>query len=84
MKGNKMVNYLNNIDERFQSKILRGNQVRREEFNPKLKDHLKSYQNFLKTGNWGEVQFFCEFPYVTVPETVSRKFACHTLAKMVG
>lgn len=79
-----MVMFLMNTDDRFQSQILRANLIRREEFNPKNKEHLKSYQNFLKTGNWGAVQFHCEFPYVTVPETVSRKFANYTLSKVLG
>ena len=79
-----MTQFLNTADERFQSRILKSAQVRREEFNPKNKEHLKSYQKFLKTGNWGDVQFHCEFPYVTVPETVSRKFANYTLQKIIG
>jgi len=76
--------FLMNSDERFQSQILRAAMVRREEFDPKNKEHLKSYQKFLKSGNWGDVQFYCEFPYVTVPETVSRKFANHSLSKLLG
>lgn len=49
--------------------------VRREMFDPLNKEHLTSYKNFLITGNWGVVQFFCESPYITVPETVHVKFA---------
>ena len=79
-----MTQYLSNPDERFQSRILSAAQVKRAEFNPKNKDHLRSYRQFLESGNWGDVLFFCEFPYVTVPETVSKKFAKYTLSKVLG
>ncbi len=71
------------LETRLQSRILRENQVRREFFDPTNHEHLESYQTFLKTGNWGKVQFHEEFPYVTVPETVSRKFALHTLSQIL-
>ena len=79
-----MVTFLNNADERLMSRILRDNRVRREEFDPTNKEHLNSYLTYLKTGNWGSVQFFCEFPYVTVPETVLRKYAIYTLERQLG
>lgn len=49
--------------------------VRREEFDPCNIEHMESYKNFLVTGNWTKVQFFCEYPCKTVPETVHKKFA---------
>jgi len=48
--------------------------VRRETFDPKDKDHLKSLSNFVHTGNWGEIQFHVEQPFTTVPATVMDKF----------
>lgn len=72
------------LETRLHSRILGENRVRREIFDPTNRDHMESYQNFLKTGNWGKVQFYEEFPYVTVPETVSRKFAMHALAEKLG
>jgi len=48
--------------------------VRRETFNPKNKDHLKSLSKFVHTGNWGEIQFHVEQPFTNVPATVMDKF----------
>lgn len=79
-----MVTFLNSADERLQSRILREARVRREEFDPENQEHLKSYNSFLSTGNWRNVYFFCEFPYVTVPETVSRKFAQFMLSEKLA
>lgn len=56
----------------------------REVFDPKNRAHLESYEIFLKTGNWGEVKFHIEYPYVSVVETVMRKFALHVIAHMLG
>lgn len=75
---------LMDVSERLNSRILRDNRVRREEFDPNNLEHLESYYKFLTTGNWGEVQFYCEFPYVTVPETVLRKFAITQLETLLG
>ena len=62
------------------SRILSKPQVRRETFDPKNKEHRDSLKKFIETGNWGEVQFFAEYPYVTVPETVFRKFSLAMLS----
>ena len=71
-----------NENEHYMSNVLfRKPPVRRELFDPENLEHLRSYESFLKTGRWGEVHFFCEHPHVTVPETVSRKFALHEIAK---
>lgn len=58
--------------------------IKREAFNPENTEHLQSYESFLKFGKWGGVQFYCEYPYATVPETVSRKFALHELSKRLS
>jgi hypothetical protein len=71
--------YFIETEDRLMSKILKGNQVKRENFNPKNKAHLESFKKFLSTGNWGKIQFYVEAPYVTVPETVLRKFCMHQL-----
>ena len=57
------------------STVLRKVQSRREMFNPENADHLKSLANFVKTGEWGTVSFFCETPFSDVPMTVLMKFA---------
>lgn len=46
-------------------------------FDPSLQSHLDSFDQFLKTGNWGEIHFFCESPYSDVPMTVLMKFAMY-------
>jgi hypothetical protein len=56
--------------------------VPRTTFDPKNKEHRASLKKFLDTGSWGSIQFFPEEPYVTVPETVLRKFALHNLQKV--
>ena len=63
------------------SKILRSAQLARQEFDPKNKKHRNSFKKYLETGSWGEIQFFAEAPYVTVPETVFRKYCAWSLAK---
>jgi hypothetical protein len=66
---------------RLQSHILRENMVRREIFDPANLEHQRSLRTFIQTGNWGTVQFFAEQPYVTVPETVMRKYILWTMGK---
>lgn len=51
--------------------------VERQLFDPTNPDHLESLDTYLRTGNWGEVQFFAELPYVEVPITVLMKFAMY-------
>lgn len=51
----------------------------REFFDPKNKAHVKSMTVFLQTGKWGEIQFICEPPFISVPEYVFRKYLCHKL-----
>lgn len=70
-----MPNFVDVTNDAVSSRVLRGSQVRREPFNPTDREHLTSLQHYLETGNWGDVQFFAEYPQVSVPETVLRKFA---------
>lgn len=57
------------------STALRQASFNRTFFDPKNGDHIRSLHKFLETGNWGNVQFYCEAPYTDVPMTVLRKFA---------
>lgn len=51
----------------------------RQYFDPMNVQHLESLQHFIRTGNWGDVQFFREFPFSDVPMTVLMKYAGHLL-----
>jgi hypothetical protein len=70
-----LIDYDTSTDFLGMSNILREARIPRECFDPKNTAHLKSLKMFLDTGNWGEIQFYAEAPYVTVPETVLRKVA---------
>ena len=61
------------------SAVLKRSAPRREFFDPKNKAHVKSMMVFLETGKWGEIQFICEPPFISVPEYVFRKYLCHKL-----
>ena len=63
------------------SPILKKSLVTREFFDPKNKKHRESFKKFLTTGGWGDIHFFPELPFVTVPETVMRKFCLFNLEK---
>ncbi len=56
----------------------------RVHFDPKNMTHLQSYQTFLNTGSWGDIVFHMEFPYDSVIETVTRKFANHVLEHVLS
>lgn len=56
---------------------LRKSFVEREFFDPTNEKHLASLDVFLKTGNWGNVQFYPELPFIEVPITVMTKYALH-------
>jgi hypothetical protein len=61
------------------SSVLRRTFVQREEFDPTNPKHIESLSAFVRTGNWGDVQFYSELPYIEAPMTVLMKFAQHTL-----
>ena len=77
-----MPDFVSVNDSRIQTRILKGDLIKRETFNPSSKSHRESLHNYLTTGNWGSVQFFAEAPYVTVPETVLRKMAEAAIKKL--
>lgn len=74
-----MPDFADSYDSLSKSIVLRHSGVRREFFDPANKDHTDSLATFIKTGNWGKVQFFCEYPFSDVPMTVLIKFAGHHL-----
>ena len=59
------------------SSVLRKASVNRVSFDPQNEVHLESLQVFLRTGNWGAVQFYCEQPFTDVPMTVLMKYAMY-------
>lgn len=59
--------------------LKQANLVNRVNFDPTNAAHLESFKTFLRTGTWGELQFYPEIPYIEVPMTVMMKFALHTL-----
>ena len=56
------------------SHVLRQSQAKREYFDPSNQAHLDSMDVFLRTGNWGAVQFYPELPFIEVPATVLAKY----------
>jgi hypothetical protein len=77
-----MPDFMTFPDARLQSRILKDHHIRRENFDPAKREHRESLDEFLKTGNWGKIQFFVEMPYATVPETVLRKMAAAGIKRM--
>ena len=72
-----MPDFLDHPDCLNLSTTLRKTAVNRTFFDPSLQSHLDSFDVFLRTGNWGDVQFYCEHPYTDVPMTVLMKFAMY-------
>ncbi len=62
---------------------LYGPTISRVAFDPSNREHLESARSFLKEGRWGNVQFLCEEPYRTVPETVIRKLTLNSIDKLL-
>ena len=62
------------------SQILRRHRlVNRQFFDPTNEEHVDSLKVFLRTGNWGDIQFHDELPYIDVPMTVMMKYMRHQL-----
>ncbi len=74
-----MPDFADSYDSLSKSTVLRHSGVRREFFDPTNQLHLDSLAHFIRTGNWGQVQFFCEYPFSDVPMTVLMKFAGNSL-----
>lgn len=70
-----MPDFADSYDFLNRSTILRRAAINRQNFDPTNEQHLASLKLFIQTGNWGDVQFFCEFPFSDVPMTVLMKFA---------
>ena len=54
--------------------------VNRTIFDPTNPEHVESFKTFLRTGNWGDVQFYPEIPFIEVPMTVMTKYCRHVLS----
>ncbi len=74
-----MPDFADTNDFLSKSTILRRASVNRQHFDPTDPEHLESLKTFIETGNWGKVQFFCEYPFTDVPMTVLVKFAGRAL-----
>ena len=61
------------------SQVLLRAKINRVLFDPANPAHLKSFESFLRTGNWGEIQFIAEPPYTDVPMYVLMTFAKYKL-----
>jgi hypothetical protein len=73
-------NILNHLTlKTIMSNILRRAFVTRQEFDPTNIEHIASLKCFVSTGNWGEMQFFAELPFIEVPTTVLMKYVQHQL-----
>lgn len=62
------------------SVLNRAQLINRQIFNPADESHVNSLKEYLRTGNWGDVQFYAELPFVEVPITVITKYAQHQLS----
>lgn len=51
----------------------------RAHFDPTNEKHLESLRTYIRTGRWGDQQFFNECPFTDVPMTVLMKYASHVL-----
>lgn len=74
-----MPDFVENSDFLNNSTILRRAGANRQYFDPRNQEHIESLKSFIQTGNWGTVQFYCEFPFTDVPMTVLMKHAGHLL-----
>lgn len=59
--------------------ILKRAFVLRTYFDPENQNHIESFKVFIRTGNWGNIQFHPELPFNEVPMTVLMKFASNDL-----
>lgn len=63
--------------------LRRARLVNREIFDPTNEAHIESFKIFLRTGNWGDIQFYPEVPYTEAPATVMAKYSRHVLGVTV-
>lgn len=57
----------------------RAHLINRQIFDPANQQHIDSLRHYLRTGNWGDIQFYEEVPFVEVPATVLTKYAEYML-----
>lgn len=74
-----MPDFVESHDFLNNSTILRRASVNRQHFDPANAEHIESLKAFIRTGNWGTVQFYCEFPFTDVPMTVLMKYTSYLL-----
>lgn len=74
-----MPDFADSNDFLSKSTILRRAGVNRQFFDPTDVKHIESLRSFIRTGNWGKVQFYCEFPFTDVPMTVLMKYTGYLL-----
>lgn len=69
-----MVNTISKIKQNFPKR----------EFNANNKDDLRVYKRFLETGSWGPetCPFELEWPWLNIPDMLSRKIAEAAVAKV--
>lgn len=73
-----MPDFMETSDFLNNSTVLRKHMINRQVFDPQNPEHLQSLDQFIRTGNWGTIQFYCEHPFTDVPMTVLMKFAAAT------
>lgn len=74
-----MPDFADSSDFLSKSSVLRRAGVNRQFFDPTDAKHIDSLRHFINTGNWGDVQFYCEFPFSDVPMTVLIKYTGYLL-----
>lgn len=74
-----MPNFLEVQDVLNRSTVLRTVAGNRTDFDANNPVHLDSLKKFIQTGVWGDVTFYCEYPFTDVPMTVLIKYAGHML-----
>jgi len=71
----KMPYFCNNVADKIHHGVLSPQVIKRDIFDPVNEEHLTSLKKYLTTGRWGDVQFYSEYPYTTVRDTVLTKYA---------
>lgn len=74
-----MPHFVDTHDFMNRSSVLQRHGNSRVSFDPTNEAHVASFKKFIQTGNWGDVQFYTEFPYTDAPTTVSMRLHEHNL-----
>ena len=67
--------FCDNVNDKIHYGVLTPPVIKRERFDPMNEEHLSSLKKYLSVGKWGDVQFYSEYPYATVRDTVLTKCA---------